>query len=152
MSTVISGPGADGATAAPTADANSTINVDLDSDTPIEKQILEQADKLPEAIRPSADDELFDGKGFEVKASIDGESADKIQIGFTGTDIRDPNNQADVDFFESLRLGRTVTLQVEAEVTKRVASSKKNKDDEETITGHVVLKIIDVYKPSPEEL
>lgn len=140
-STAISGPEAPAAPPAPPLD-----------------EPAEQTDKVEtapdalETIAPTRDDELFDGKGFELKATIDGELADKIQIGFTGTDVRDPHSQVDIDFFESLKLGRTVTLMVETEVVKRVASSKTDSKDNETITGHVVLKIIGVYKPTPEEL
>lgn len=158
MTTVL-GPDA-AQTAPPTEPAaagdDNVIDINLDADESIEEQLEAQRDKIEplveKALKPTAEQELFEGKQFEVKATIDGESADKIQIGFSGSWVLDPNLPADVAFFEKLFLGRKMTLQIEAEVADKTGKIKTDKNDESTITGIAKLKVIHVYEPTPEEL
>lgn len=135
---------------------DSVIDINLDADETIEEQLAAQSGKIEKivgkALKPTAEQELFEGKQFEVKATIDGESADKIQIGFSGSWVLDPNLPADVAFFEKLFLGRKMTLQIEAEVSDKTGKIKVDKNDETTITGIAKLKVIHVYEPTPEEL
>lgn len=135
---------------------DSVIDINLDADETIEEQLEAQRDKIEthvgKALKPTPEQELFEGEQFEVKATIDGESADKIQVGFSGSWVLDPNLPADVAFFEKLFLGRKMTLQIEAEVADKTGKIKTDKNDETTITGIAKLKVIHVYEPSPEEL
>lgn len=158
MTTVL-GPEA-AQTAPPTEPAaagdDSVIDIDLDKDETIEQQLEAQRGKVEtivgKALKPSAEQELFEGKQFEVKATIDGESADKIQIGFSGSWVLDPNLPADVAFFEKLFLGRKMTLQIEAEVSDKTGKIKTDKNDETTVTGIAKMKVVHVYEPAPEDL
>lgn len=140
----------------PAADDDKVINIDLDADASMEQQLAAQSSKIEHfvkgAMKPTAEQELFEGKQFEVKATIDGESADKIQIGFSGTWVLDPNLPADVAFFEKLFLGRKMTLQIEAEVADKTGKIKTDKADTATVTGIAKLKVVHVYEPTPEEL
>lgn len=140
----------------PAPNASTVIDIDLDSDLTMEQQLAAQADKLKTAVgapaEPTAEDELFEGKQFEVRATIDGESADKIVIKYSGTQTLDPNDPKDVAFFEKMFLGRKLTLQVEAEVSGKNGQIKTDKNDDSTVTGTATLKVVHVYEPTPEEL
>lgn len=132
------------------------IDIDLDKDETIEEQLAAQSGKIEKfvdgALRPTPDQELFEGKQFEVKATIDGETADKIQISYSGTQVLESNEPKDVAFFEKMFLGRKLTLMVEVEVVDKTGKIKTDKNDETTITGIAKLKVIHVYEPTPEEL
>lgn len=91
-------------------------------------------------------DGIFDATPYIApKAIIDGNLADEISAKFSGS------WEPPVEWFESAKLGQTITLQVEVEVVSKKASLK-NAGEDATVTGEAGLKVIDVYLPTPEEL
>jgi hypothetical protein len=90
---------------------------------------------------------IFDPAPYTTpKATIDGETADEIAVKFGGT------WEPPVEFFDNLKLGRTVTLTIEAEVVGKAATLKTDAEGTAIVSGTAKLKVIDVYVPSPEEL
>lgn len=151
MSTTVHGP--DGATPPaaappaepPTPDPAPELPPAAETPAPVEP---------PPAVRPDADEKLFDAKPFErLKPNVDDEDTDAAKVAITGGYEIDLENAADVAWFNRLFRGQSVTLQIEAEVTDRIAPMKRNKKtDETTVTGVVKLKVTHVYRPAPEEL
>lgn len=120
----------------------STIDINLDSDRSVEDQIHDQRDKIDGFVHGSA---LFSPAPYINKAVIDGNLADEIAAKFSGS------WEPPVEWFESAKLGQTITLQVEVEVVSKKASLK-NAGEDATVAGEAGLKVIDVYLPTPEEL
>lgn len=87
---------------------------------------------------------VFDPAPYTTKATIDGEQADTINVKFGGKWEPSPET------FDSLKLGRTVTLTIEAEVVGKASGLKRDENGDPIVTGEARLNVIDVYA-SPDE-
>lgn len=111
---------------------------------------------------PPADDDQNDGELFAAAAyddprlvldQVDGRDIDKIGLEFTGSILLDRKSPQHVDFMRRLKLGGSVTLQVEAKVAGKKQAFTTGKEGElDAVIYRATIKPEDVYWPTPEEL
>lgn len=109
---------------------------------------------VTEAFRAAANGELFDPGTYDDSGIpvVDGQATDKIVFAFGGSLPFESTDDFAQALFEKLKLGSSVTLQIEAQVAKKDGAYKVNAKEEETITGGVRLKVTSLYVKSPEDL
>lgn len=111
----------------------------------------------PAAEAPNGQGTLVDPADYTdpelALPKVDGESIDKIELAFSGRVFLDRSSKADVALFRDLKLGRDVTLMVEARCQGTGATGSTNREgDLDVVVGGKRLKVHSVYRPAAEDL
>lgn len=86
-------------------------------------------------------------------AKVDGNSIDRIYVGFSGGFFLDRSEPADVAFYNRLRLGHDVTLMVEGRCLGTGAKGATNREGQlDVVVGEKKVKIHTGYVPAAEDL
>lgn len=89
-----------------------------------------------------AQEPAFDASVYDLPIpTIDGLKADKLRLNLTGTVELDRTNIDDLEWLDTLKLGRQTTLTVEAVVTGKPQSYQPSEDGPGTTTTGVTLKV-----------
>lgn len=141
------------------------------TETELERQVREEqeahdaendgsgSDPTDEATKPEADPEpgaqaaAFDVDDYADPAlsihKVDGHQIDRIALTFSGTVFLERGDAEDVALYNRLKLGRDVTLQVEAKTSGSGAKGATDKDgDLDVVVGEKKLKVHSVYIPA----
>jgi hypothetical protein len=80
---------------------------------------------------------------------IDGQTIDRIKIGFSGSLFLDRSEASDVAVYNALRLGKDVDLLVTAKCSKTGASGATDRDGNlDVVVGAKTLKVHSLSKPA----
>lgn len=90
----------------------------------------------------SAPAALLDASVYDLPIpTADGLKADKLRVSFTGTIELDRTNTDDLEWFESLRLGRDVTLDVDALTVAKPQGYQPSEDGPGVTTLQATLRV-----------
>ncbi len=119
----------------------------------VTSEILPPGTTVAQAIQDAAEAEgLFDGSAYVAVPEIDGQTADKLVIAFSGSIAYDAADEDGQALFHRLSLGHAVELRVAGVVAAKTGTYKVTARDEEIVTGKATLKVDTVYVLSPEAL
>lgn len=137
-----------------TTGAHGTIGIDPDQQTGATNEI---APLIP--IHPpvaESDDALFDSGFYLDVPTMDGQATDKLRIAFSGFIEYEAADAEGQKMFESLTLGKSVSLNLEGVVNKKSGSWKiagaGTDNEREVVTGAVGVKVESLYVQRPEDL
>lgn len=138
----------------PTSPLDATGEDDLDPDA---VGVTPEDDGTPDLAPDPQGKKLFDPAQFDSPAlrldQVDGEDVQKIAAKFSGTVWLDRSNPDHVTLIRDLRLGQTVTLQVEALVGPPIPGSTTNREgDLDVLSLSRKFDVQTLYKLTPEEL
>jgi len=112
----------------------------------------EQAEDEAESEPANAlfDRSQYDREDLQIQ-KIDGEPIDRTAFKFTGTVFLDRSDPADVALYNSLALGRDITLMIEGRCSSVSAKGVTDREgDLDVVVGEWTVKIHTVYRPAGE--